>query len=558
MSNVSAHVAAVLADHVTEVFGVMGNGNAYFLDALSGTRAAFTAVRHEAGAVAAADAYHRACGRLAAATTTYGPGFSNALTPLAESVQARIPLVMIIGAPPRSGPRPWDVDQVALAAAVGARTFQVDLATAAAETRRAIAYAITERTPAVIAIPYDLATVEAGEIPALPAIPASPPVVPAPADLARVADLIGTARRPVILAGRGAWLAQAGPALTELATLIKAPVATTALARSLFGPVDDHLGMAGGFGTERCVAAFSAADLVLVFGAGLNQFTTRYGRLFDDHAVVIQLDVEAPTNPRVDVAVRGDARLAATALGRLVTGRDQAVWTTDPPAVGRARRAESVASPETPTADGLMPDGRLDPRQLARRLDRILPLDRTVVSDGGHFLEWAPRYWRVAAPDRLIMVGTAYQTIGLGLSSAVGAARARPDSTIVLASGDGGALMALADLESLARVARRAVMIIFDDGVYGAEVHQYGSRGLDQAPMRIGGVDFAGLSRAVGAAGRIVRTLDDLDELSAWLATPSSGLYVADCRISTAVVAPHLRDAQAAQAGPRPRIKAAS
>ncbi len=558
MSNVSAHVAAVLADHVTEVFGVMGNGNAYFLDALTGTRAEFTAVRHEAGGVAAADAYYRSCGRLAAATTTYGPGFSNALTPLAEAVQARIPLVLITGAAPTTGPRPWDVDQSALAAAVGARTFILDDTTAAAETRRAIEYAIAARTAVVIAIPYDLATVEAGEIPSLTAIPASEPVAPLSEDVDRVADLIRTSHRPVILAGRGAWLAQAGPALTDLANLIKAPVATTALARSLFGPVDDHLGMAGGFGTERCATAFAAADLVLVFGAGLNQFTTRYGRLFGDHAVVVQVDVDAPTNPRVDVAVRGDARLAATAVGELVTARDHAVWTTDPPAVVAARRAQPVTTPGAPTADGLMPDGRLDPRQVAQWLDRILPVDRTVVSDGGHFLEWAPRYWRVSAPDRLIMVGTAYQTIGLGLSSAVGAARARPDSTIVLASGDGGALMALSDLESLSRVARRAVMIIFDDGAYGAEVHQYGSRGLDQTPMRIGGVDFAGLGRAVGAAGRIVRTLDDLDDLSAWLATPSSGLYVADCRISTAVVAPHMREALAAQAGPRPQIRAAS
>jgi thiamine pyrophosphate-dependent acetolactate synthase large subunit-like protein len=554
MSNVSAHVAAVLADHLTEVFGVMGNGNAYLLDALTRTRARFTAVRHEAGGVAAADAYHRACGRLAAATTTYGPGFSNAITPLAEAVQARIPLVLIIGSAPTSGPRPWDVDQLALAAAVGARTFTVDVGTAAAETRRAIAFAITERKPAVIAIPYDLATAEAGEIPALPAIPAPPAVAPAPDDLARVADLIRGARRPVILAGRGAWLAQAGPALTRLATMIKAPVATTALARSLIGPVDDHLGMAGGFGTERCAAAFAAADLVLVFGAGLNQFTTRYGRLFGENTTVVQVDVAAPTDPRVDIAVRGDARLAAEALITSLPAREGLVWTADPSAVGIP--ANGLLG-EGPTMDGLMPDGRLDPRQLARRLDRILPEDRTVVTDGGHFIEWGPRYWRVPAPDRLIMVGTAYQTIGLGLASAVGAARARPESTIVLASGDGGALMALADLESLARVARRAVMIIFDDGAYGAEVHQYGSRGLDQGPMLIGGVDFAGLGRAVGAAGRIVRTLDDLDELAAWLATPSSGLYVADCRISTAVVAPHLRDAQAAQAGPRPRIRAA-
>lgn len=81
MPSVSAHVATTLARHVKHVFGIMGNGNAYFLDAIErDTDAMFTALRHEAGAVVAADAYHRAGGGLAAATTTYGAGFTNTLT----------------------------------------------------------------------------------------------------------------------------------------------------------------------------------------------------------------------------------------------------------------------------------------------------------------------------------------------------------------------------------------------------------------------------------------------------------------------------------------------
>src|SRR5690349_14003081 len=126
MPTVSAQIAHALADHVAEVFGVMGNGNAYLLDAferLPGVTV--TPVRHEAGAIVAADAYHRASGRLAVATATYGAGFTNMLTPLAESVQARVPMVVVVGDRPTSGPRPWDVDQQALAAAVGARTFTV-------------------------------------------------------------------------------------------------------------------------------------------------------------------------------------------------------------------------------------------------------------------------------------------------------------------------------------------------------------------------------------------------------------------------------------------------
>lgn len=98
MSIISAHAAITLAKHVDHVFGVMGNGNAYFIDAIEQMMdMQFTAVRHEAAAVVSADAYYRASGQLAAATATYGAGFTNTLTALAEAVQARIPLVLVVG-----------------------------------------------------------------------------------------------------------------------------------------------------------------------------------------------------------------------------------------------------------------------------------------------------------------------------------------------------------------------------------------------------------------------------------------------------------------------------
>src|SRR5690606_20154171 len=128
-----------------------------------------------------------------------------------------------------------------------------------------------------------------------------------------------------------------------------------------------------------------------------------------------------------------------------------------------------------------------------------------VVSDGGHFIGWANMYWPVASPDRMIMVGTAFQSIGLGWPSVVGAARARPESVIVLTSGDGGGLMALADLESAVRTAGgRGCAIIWNDAAYGAEVHLYGRQGLADGPMRIPEVDFAALATAVGAEGVVV------------------------------------------------------
>ena len=169
----------------------MGNGNAYFLDALErSTDVGYTAVRHEAGGVVAADAYHRAGGGLAAATATYGAGFTNTLTALAEAVQAHVPLVLVVGDEPTSGPRPWGVDQIALASAVGARTYTVGRADAAATTVIAIEHALTYRVPTVLAIPYDVAALEAGPVPEAPE-----PRLPAPLAPARTVRRAGDPRR---------------------------------------------------------------------------------------------------------------------------------------------------------------------------------------------------------------------------------------------------------------------------------------------------------------------------------------------------------------------------
>nr|BFF08815.1 hypothetical protein GCM10025699_01180 [Microbacterium flavescens] len=238
MPTVSAHVALTLARHIDHVFGVMGNGNAYFLDALErATAVSFTAVRHEAGGVVAADAFHRASGRLAA-TATYGAGFTNTLTALAEAVQAHVPLVLVVGDEPTSGPRPWDVDQIALASAVGARTYTVGRADAAATTVIAIEHALTYRVPTVLAIPYDVAARDAGPVPEAPEPRLPGPLSPAgpfaEGAVGEIAAALAGAQRPLLLAGRGAWTSGAGEVLGELADLTGALTASTALGRGVF------------------------------------------------------------------------------------------------------------------------------------------------------------------------------------------------------------------------------------------------------------------------------------------------------------------------------------
>ena len=536
MASVSAHVAHTLSAHVDHVFGVMGNGNAAFLDALHSTPVPYSALRHEAGAVVAADAYHRASGRLAAATATYGAGFTNTITALAEAAQARIPLVLVVGDAPTTGARPWDVDQVGMAAAAGALTFVVDRADAAATTTHAIEHAVAHRTAVVLAIPYDLATADAGDLTPPAAITLPAPLSPDAAELDAVAALLAGAERPFLLAGRGAWLSGAGTDLGRLAAATGAITATTALGRGIFPDSAFDLGVTGGFGQEAAMRLVHEADVAVVLGASLNQFTMRFGELFAPGTHVVQVDVGAgATHPVVTRFVAGDARIAASGIADRLAALDART-------TGWRESVEFAPLRVREPGDGTAPDGRLDPRSVAARLAELLPEDRVVVSDGGHFIGWANTYWPVAAPDRMLMVGTAFQSIGLGFPSVPGAAAAKPEATIVLTTGDGGGLMALADLESVVRSAGgRGMAVVWNDAAYSAEVHLYGLQGYADPPMRIPETDFAGLAAAVGAEGVVVRELADLDRLATWAAEPvaTRRFLLLDCRISGSVIAPY-------------------
>ncbi|MCI9888393.1 thiamine pyrophosphate-binding protein [Micrococcales bacterium 31B] len=552
MPTVTHHVAHALSQHVEHVFGLMGNGNAHFLDALlRETDVAFTAVRHEAGAVVAADAYFRVSGKIAAASTTYGAGFTNTLTALAESAQARVPLVLIVGDEPTSGPRSWDVDQIALASAVGARTYTVGRLDAAATTVIAIEHALSYRVPVVLAIPYDMPKRDAGELPQLADLQ-----LPQPAPLSvyqqtaitRVAKALAAAERPVMLAGRGAHLSGAGAELGALATHTGALTASSALARGIFPETQYDLGITGGFGAEGAMELIHSADVALVFGASLNQFTMRFGGLFGPDTLVVQIDA-APnaTNARVNEFLQGDARTIAAALVEALRAEQP-----DATSPGWREGVDLASARVYEAGDDLAPDGRLDPRSAAVKIGELLPEDRVVVSDGGHFIGWANMYWPVKEPGRMVMVGTAYQSIGLGFPSVPGAAAAAPDSTIVLTTGDGGGLMAIADLESAVRTAGgRGICVVWNDGAYSAEVNLYGLQGLVKDPMLIPVVDFAAMGAAVGAEGHVIRTLADLDVLREWAAKPVAErqYLLLDLRVSGDVIAPYQHEIIAINSG---------
>ncbi|WGD37410.1 thiamine pyrophosphate-binding protein [Lysinibacter sp. HNR] len=588
-------LATALSRHTTHAFGLMGNGNAHLIDALIKRGITYTAVRHESATVAAADAYTRVSGNLAIATTTYGPGFTNTLTALAEATQARTPILLVVGTVPLSGPRPWDVNQEELADAVGVSTHTLSTTDVEGTVNRAIAEALKTKRPVVLGIPYDIAAAEITTVqddtsnqtplttpplrtaPFTPASPgaASPIPMPLPmpdqapdlndpnlwATLETAAAALTEAQRPLVLAGRGAWLSAAGPELSSIAETLGALTATTALARGLFPEARYDLGVTGGFGQKNAMTKISEADVVLVVGASLNQFTMCFGELFGPGTVLIRIDTEPVPPPRskapiTQLLLRGDARACLNLLGEAITATRTARDKTIPALTASQRWRERTAGLEpggtlrfrdvgdVDHPHGLCSDGRLDPRALAVRIAQLLPSDRHVTNDGGHFLSWANMFWPITSPERMLLLGTTYQTIGLGLGTVPGIAAAAPDTTVVLNTGDGGGLMALADLETAIRTTQSCIIVVWNDEAYGAEVHLYGEMGLDETPMYIPNINFAGLASALGAQGVRVERLDDLEALREWCAAGARGTILLDCQVSRSVLSPVQREVQ--------------
>lgn len=538
MTTVSETVAHAVAACADDVFALMGNGNAHLLDALSRTGTRVTAVRHEAATVASADAYHRVSGRLAVATTTYGPGFTNAVTPLAEAALARTPLLLVTGDAPTHGPRAHDVDQSAIARATGALVRHVNAAAPGRQTVAAAQEALVRRRPVVLSIPYDLATATARDDDVPAPDPAPEPAEPRQEQVEAVAALLAEAKRPLVLAGRGA--VGAAREVRVLADRIGALTATSAPARGLFAGRRYDVGVCGGFASPAAAELIRQADVVLAFGAGLNQFQTGFGTSFAPGARVVQVDVAThPTHPGVGLHLRADVgRTVVALLGALEAGETPAE-----PWSGVAHDAgERDLHTVRDTGEGVARDGRLDPRSLFTYLDRMLPRERQVVSDGGHFIGWAPCYLAVPRAGAITLVGTAFQSIGLGFPSAPGALVARPDVLTVVVTGDGGGVMGIADLETVVRLGRSTLVVVVNDAVYGAEVHQYGSQGLDQGVMRVGEMDFAAIARGFGAQAVTVTRPADLDWVMQWVRHGTHGTLVVDAKVSPEVVAPYMRE----------------
>lgn len=531
---VASAVASVARAHTDHLFGVMGNGNALLIDAFLEQGGRYSSTRHESGAVAAADAFARSTGRAGVCTTTFGAGFTNAVTALADAARGRSPLVLLTGDAPSSGPRAADVDIPQIARSVGAASWTLPRGCEEQAAASAFSYAQRYSIPVVVSLPYDAVAspAEGGSPDPIGDVGAVPH---ASADLPDdVVSAVFGAERLLILAGRGAVLAGAEPLLRRLAAMRSAMTATTALAHGIFGDHPRHLGIAGGFGSVSAARVMASADVVLVVGAGLNQHTTRQSTLFP-HATIVRVDSDVRAHRSESGSGMRITMDAAEFLTRLLAR-------TPSPARTPSWR-DSPSDTATLRALARQPSvrRRLHPQDLSEAIARMLPRELSFILDGGNFMAWPLASIAVPSARAFVPAGLAVQSIGLGLPAMIGAAAAAPDRLAVLAAGDGGLLMSISELESAARLVTRGLIVVYNDSAYGAELHQYESEGLDTSVMRFPETDFAALARSVGMTGAVVRSEADLQVLRDWLRAPAPGVLLLDCRIADDVHAPFLR-----------------
>lgn len=520
-------VGSVLADlGVGYAFGVVGSGNFTVTNALRRRGVPFLAARHEGGAAAMADGYSRLAPLPGVLSLHQGCGLTNAMTGIGEAAKSRTPMLVLAADTAAAAVNSnFRIDQDALVQSVGAVAERVHgPSSAVADVVRAYATAVHGRRTVVLNLPLDVQAAPVEIVPPVPSVRAPAPVRPAAAGVEALAALLQDAERPVFVAGRGARVA--GPEIAALAEQSGALLATSAVANGLFAGHEFDLGISGGFASPLVAELITGADLIVGWGCALNMWTMRHGALIGPDTTVVQVDDDLTALGRhrpIDLGILGDCATTAIDVLAAVPTRRPGYRNDE---LSR-RLAERRWWNDTPTED-LGTDVRIDPREFSKALDRLLPAERLVAVDSGNFMGYPSAYLRV--PDeRGFCFTQAFQSVGLGLGSGLGAALAQPERLAVVCTGDGGFHMAVSELETAVRLGRPMIIAVYNDAAYGAEVHHFGAD-ADLGPVTFPDTDIAAIARGFGATGITVRSTDDLGSVGDWARSPD-GVLVIDAKI---------------------------
>ncbi len=528
---------AFVREGTADVFGMMGDANMHWMNALAGHGVRLYSVRHEGGAMGMADGWARTTNRPGVVTTTSGPGVTQLTTPMIVASRARTPIVAFCGETPvgEEDTQSLDVERYAVAVECGfVRVARAGEAFAAVQS--AFVMARSQSRPILLSAPEDVQQQEfddAGAYVPSTEVIGTEPLAPAEADIERAASLIGKSTRVVIVVGDGARRAGAGDLVLRLQELTGALLATTLRAKTWLGDQTGyHAGVSGGFANTAAMNLLREADCVVAVGASLNRYTIDHGRLYPD-AAFVHIDVRPPLpmgdGSQADCHIQADARLALEALTRALAA-----------ASIRHTGFHTAAVRDTLAAQYDDPDhfdvesGVVDPRDALRVIDAELDESVGLVLSSGYqaifgaFLLSRPRH------DVLVNFGF-FGSIGQGLILGIGALVGGAYRPTVVIDGDASFMVYLAEFETACRYDMPLLVVVFNDQALGAEHHKSVRYGLDPKLTFIGTPDLGQVATDLGGRGTLARNLDELrTALRAFAADPAP--TVIDLRVARNVL----------------------
>lgn len=525
-------LAAALKRHgVTEVFG-QSLPSAFFIAAeKAGIRQVMYRTENAGGAMA--DGYSRVSNRIGVVGAQNGPAATLLVPPMTEAMLASIPMLAVVQdvpTPTRDRNAFQELDHHELFSGCSKWTRHItDLSRVDDYVDMAITAATAGRPgPVVLLLPKDVMISDALPSPhpreqALGGFPLDRPR-PSRGSVAQAAELIASAKNPIVIAGGGVHRSRAANELADLQERASLPVATTNMGK---GVVDERhplsLGVFGNVMGKRSSTAFhrallAEADVVFLIGNRTNENGTDGWSLIPKDACVIHLDVDGAEVGRTYEALRmvGDVKAGLDDLLEALGGGERLAKRTAS-RVGLERRIEAARSSHKEELARLVDETArpIRPERVMRELDARLTDDTIVVADASYSTIWMNNYLTARIPGQQFLSPRGMAGLGWGYPMALGAKVASPNSEVVCVTGDGGFGHVWQELESAVREGLSVTVILLNNSILGFQKHsELVQFSKTTSAIEFSSVDHAAIARACGAEG--VR-VEDPEQLGAAL-----------------------------------------